>query len=239
MNTSKRNITDFTNSDHNSEEEKTFLTENMNAYYNEKLKKNYSEILKEKFQVAPGNKPNFSQKASLITNRKWIYLIVGSILSILVISFLLFEKFNKNKAENEIQIQYASFLDSKIEMEGASRGEITDINQSLLLMAEAYEKGSYQEVVDLSSALEPDAQLTIESKIQIAFAEGIQGNVEKSASMFENLLIESSASMQQEIRWTLLNLYVENKEIIKAERIFSQMQQDDYKYTESKRLLNK
>jgi len=235
MKTTTKKITDFANSDYGSEQEKTFLDSTMQAYYNEKTKRNYSEILEEQFNVSQAGKPDFTSDSG--SKRKWSYVIAGLLVVLGILSILLINNFNNRTSGNDVQLQYASYMDSKIEMEGATRGEVVEADEAIIAMGEAYESDQYETVVEVAEQLDNIESLDDSSKAQLAFSFGAIGKVDESSSLFESLLLTSSASMQQEIRWTLINLYLENNMKDKAESVFRQMKSNDYKYGESQSLL--
>lgn len=233
----KKNIETFVNSDHRSIEEQSFLDSTMNQYYNKKQRLKYEQILAEEYNIqAPEGKfdPHKVKSNKHILRNS---IIIG--ISIILIGFSIFFIQNMNNDTAKTPVQYASLDNVYIELAGATRGVETEMVQAIKNMSSAYTTKNFDEVLENYNLIDDKSGLQESSIIEAAVAFANTGSNSKAIELLSALMANSSDARQQELRWTLINLYLISNNRVQAEKIFGQMKASDYKFNESKALLSK
>jgi len=225
-----KTLHNFADSAYNSPQEKSFLEKELKGYYQEKQKSKYAEILANKHNVEPGGKPSYPTSSK----KKYVYITAFFVLiALLITAVMMYLK----PSETSVQQMYAANM--YIEMEGATRGTISENEQVVEKLNKSYENRQYAAVISAFENLDSNFEKNTNTLVRAAIAYASENKFSQAEVLFLEAKSTANALQLQEINWAMLNFYLVQDKKVEAQEILDKMKSTDYKHREALNLLKK
>lgn len=232
MKHSNKMLEKFADSTFDSNEEKEFMDETMEKYYDQKLRNKYKSILENEFDVSqtedkPKTKFDFSK----------LILLLGSVLVLLAAIFF-FSKSNQTDLQN---YQVASNHDKYYtEIDFTTRGAISD-EATLVEIASYYEQKDFAKVAELYTGLQSlDISGNYLHAIGVSLAK--ENQLEEAYTVWNTLLDtkESRYTYHNTARWFMGRSMIESgKNVEQGKSLLNKITSGSEFYEQAQSLLQK